>query len=52
MVPFAAFRVTASATVLALVALSILIPGMGLTDAAAQARTFTRADTLRGSITP
>ncbi len=35
-----------------LLALSVLIPGIGLNDSAAQARTFTRADTLRGSITP
>jgi len=35
-----------------LLALAVLIPGIGLNDSAAQTRTFTRADTLRGSITP
>jgi aminopeptidase N len=35
-----------------LLALYLLAPGIDRNDAAAQARTFTRADTLRGSITP
>jgi aminopeptidase N len=35
-----------------LIALYLLTPGIGRKDAAAQTRAFTRADTLRGSITP
>src|SRR5688572_17003078 len=35
-----------------LLALYFLTPGVGRSDSAAQTRTFTRADTLRGSITP
>src|SRR5262245_34117787 len=35
-----------------LLALCLLTPGIGGTDAVAQTRAYTRADTLRGSITP